>query len=113
MTQGELWNWMMDGNAVHEHRTATAVLAREIHVNRWNGHGKPDTREVWTKGLRVNVVMASCFGDVGITDDLHADYGYQHRTQCVEASLCGGTYSPDNLLEEITPTPALTPKPAT
>ncbi len=28
--------------------------------------------------------MASRFGDVGITDDLDAVFGYSHRTQCVD-----------------------------
>lgn len=30
-------------------------------------------------GTRVKIVMASRFGDVGITDDLSAEYGYHNR----------------------------------
>lgn len=38
------------------------------------------------KGKRVRVVMASRFGDVGITSKLHAEHGYSHRVSVHE--LC-------------------------
>src|SRR4051812_37168314 len=102
MTESELWNWMMDGNypkgwpnVPREHRTATAVLTKEISVKKWHGHRKPETTEVWSAGKKVKVVMASRFGDVGITDDLSAENGYHYRTPCDE---------PAGLLTDIQPT---------
>lgn len=42
--------------------------------------GKPCPRLFAThEGKRVRVVMASRFGDVGITEDLDAEYGYSQR----------------------------------
>jgi hypothetical protein len=110
MTPKELWHWMMDGNYPDtypdgiEHRTATAVLTRELAVKRWCGHNQPSAQEVWPAGKRVKVVMASRFGDVGITDDLSAEHGYHYRTQCVEGVGPGNAaIHPDDLLSEITP----------
>lgn len=107
MTQAELWEWMMDGNypkgwpkTPKEERRATAKLTRDITVKRWRGHGVPDKTEVWPAGKIVKVVMASRFGDVGITDDLTTLHGYQHRVACVD------DYSEpveDIILAEITP----------
>lgn len=38
------------------------------------------------KGKRVRVVMASRFGDVGITSKLHAEHGYERRVSVSELS---------------------------
>jgi hypothetical protein len=38
------------------------------------------------KGKRVRVVMASRFGDVGITEDLEAEHGYSERVAVEELS---------------------------
>jgi hypothetical protein len=46
------------------------------------------------KGRRVRVVMASRFGDVGITRDLRAEHGYENRVLVEELS---------NFSEEPTP----------
>ena len=40
---------------------------------------------------RVRVVMASRFGDVGITDNLKADFGYQARVSVDQLSNFGDT----------------------
>ncbi len=42
------------------------------------GGGQPITRE-FPVGTRVKIVMVSRFGDVGITDDLSKDHGYEVR----------------------------------
>jgi len=38
------------------------------------------------EGKRVRVVMASRFGDVGITEKLHAEYGYDKRVMVAALS---------------------------
>jgi hypothetical protein len=100
MNEQQLWEWIMDGGYPSssnniEQRRATAVLKRTITVKKWQGHGKEDIVETWPAGKKVKVVMASRFGDVGITDDLNANNGYHYRTQCVD--------KPNDLLTEITP----------
>ena len=45
-----------------------------------------DTKTI-KAGTRVKVVMASRFGDVGITTDLTRDRGYDTRVQCVESDI--------------------------
>ncbi len=87
MNQHELWQWMMDGNYPEtypdgiEHRTAIATLARPVELKKWQGHGaKPEFKSVHLpSGTKVKVVMASRFGDVGITDNLNAENGYDAR----------------------------------
>ena len=119
MTEEELWTWMMDGNyppgypgtpekpIPKLHRTACATLARDTDVSKWQGHDKPKKHETWPAGKRVKVVMASRFGDVGITDDLKASRGYHCRIQCVEAEFPFGgetrLLKPENLLIDIEP----------
>ena len=96
--QNALWNWMMDGNyppidksqgvytGKKEHRTALATLARPVKMRKWQGHGAiPEYIESeLPAGTRVNAVMASRFGDVGITDDLTVIHGYHARIGCKE-----------------------------
>jgi len=38
------------------------------------------------KGVRIQVVMASTYGDVGVTSDLTAEVGYQHRVRISDLS---------------------------
>ena len=79
MTQAELWEAIFqalhteqieDRQFLRAHATLTEPLV---------------LREGTTlaAGTRVAVVMASRFGDVGITDDLDAEHGYSRRIQCV------------------------------
>ena len=87
-TESELWEWMMEGNypgfkagspnilLCTEHRTAIATLTRDIDLG--TGFGSKRMKA----GDKVKVVMASKYGDVGITSDLEAKTGYLHRTQC-------------------------------
>ena len=86
MTLTELWEWMMEGNypegwpeVPSVERKAFAILTTDLHVKRCRGHGIPEESVVLKKGQRVKIVMASRFGDVGITDDLTAENGYIHR----------------------------------
>ena len=115
MTETQLWEWMMDGNYPpgetdpfkREHRTATATLSRDIEVTKHDTLRRTEKKEIWKAGKRVKVVMASRFGDVGITDDLTAEYGYHYRTPCVEDTLEGpmGSFpiKPAGLLLDIKP----------
>jgi len=48
-------------------------------------HGDPKCFAIW-KGKRVRLVIASRFGDVGITRHLDADHGYQTRVSIKELS---------------------------
>jgi len=95
MTEAELWNRMMDGKAggfpYPPYPQAFATLSRRIVMRKWNGHGAtPEFTAVeLPAGSRVRVVMASRFGDVGITDDLNATSGYDYRTTCISGELNG------------------------
>lgn len=40
---------------------------------------RPEGEEAFVKGMIVRVVMASRFGDLGITRNLDSDHGYQAR----------------------------------
>lgn len=106
MTEKELWEWMMDGNypkgwpeVRREHRAAIATLSKDIVMKKWQGHGENDLHVPMKKGDKVKVVMASRFGDVGITDDLSAENGYHYRTTCVREDDKPG----DGLLVDIQP----------
>ncbi len=100
MTESELWEWMMKGNYPNggfqffEHRTATAVLKRDIKFN--DGTMCP-------AGTKVKIIMASRFGDVGLTDDLTVENGYKYRTQAIHGGPVGHENPPADLLEQIYP----------
>lgn len=57
------------------------TLKREVKFQIWHGHGaKPEfTYRMVPAGTKVKIVMVSRFGDVGITDNLAAEYGYSAR----------------------------------
>jgi len=117
MTESELWEWMMDGNyppgypdmdrpeLCKLHRRAFATLSRDVVMEKWRGHGaKPEYDVVKVPaGTKVNVVMASRMGDVGITDNLKAKNGYHRRTTCVESEFMGEIFQPAGLLLDIEP----------
>lgn len=92
MNEEELWNWMRDDLNSQEFRHATAILKRDIRVL---------NSGIWPKGTKVKVIMASKFGDIGITKDLNTDFNYSYRSQAVSHD----NYSPADLLDEITPLP--------
>jgi hypothetical protein len=102
MDQQELWCTMMDAlNGPLENQRALrahATLTQPVVLQKWNGQGQEDTLVPLKAGTRVNVVMASRFGDVGITDDLHAEGGYDFRIQCV---VNDGERSPKTILTDI------------
>ncbi len=50
--------------------------------------GSPECYATW-KGQRVRLVMASRFGDVGITTQLHHENGYETRVSVDELSDFG------------------------
>jgi hypothetical protein len=56
-----------------------------------------------SKGSRVNVVMASRMGDVGITQDLEAEHGYVVRIDCVENEFMEQIRKPQGILIDIMP----------
>lgn len=59
-----------------------ATTCADVTARDFLGHGPngPIMRDrVIPKGTRVRIVMASRFGDVGITDNLDADHGYVAR----------------------------------
>ena len=58
-----------------------ATVAKPMRFSRWNGHGEdPEFTEYDVHiGTTVRIVMYSRFGDVGVTDDLNAEYGYHAR----------------------------------
>lgn len=104
MTQQELWERMFSDKRLR----AFATLKHDVVLSKWNGHGaNPEFTDVpMSRGSRVRVVMASRFGDVGITDDLTAIHGYHLRVQCVgyESKMCG-PITPDDTLEDIEVSP--------
>lgn len=93
MTGPELWEKMMDVKArsletdekgdlkdwYPNYVQAFATVNEDTPYSIWNGHNKPSTDGTMPKGTRVRVVMASRFGDVGITRSLHRSTGYERR----------------------------------
>ena len=66
--------------------SAPAVLRKFLAFARAPAHGqllpKPHpTLYADYKGQRVRVTMASRFGDVGLSTDLDAEFGYERRTR--------------------------------
>ncbi|MGE5512452.1 MAG: hypothetical protein ACM31O_14485 [Bacteroidota bacterium] len=79
---------MDEGFVPHRHDTwkwRYGDLKAPTTLRHWNGHdherkGKPKfTEEVIPAGTTVKIVMASRFGDVGITTNLDAEHGYSAR----------------------------------
>lgn len=64
----------------------TATVRRKVLTPRMRREGdtEREVKKTLPKGTRVNVVMASRMGDVGITPDLDADRGYVVRINCIE-----------------------------
>lgn len=66
-------------------KTAPMCLRRFLLFKRmppmwtWKSNWGQPNLFATSQGKRVRVVMASRFGDVGITTDLNADYGYNER----------------------------------
>lgn len=61
-----------------------ATIMQDIRATKFHGWENGEACEShWTikAGTRVKIVMASRFGDVGITDDLLADHGYVARCE--------------------------------
>jgi len=77
VTMRDLWSLMMERN--HWSKPGPRVRAH-ARLGKPLKCGKID----WRKGRLVNVVMASRFGDVGLTDNLDAFHGYDVRVQCVD-----------------------------
>jgi hypothetical protein len=65
----ETWPWQL------------ATLRRPVGFRTWHGHGaSPEfTYRTEPAGTKVKIVMVSRLGDVGITTDLDAEYGYDAR----------------------------------
>ena len=64
-----------------EAKTLPACAQAYLDVARAPAHGKGKAPPLFAthEGKRVRVVMASRFGDVGITETLTARYGYDRR----------------------------------
>lgn len=76
--------WIAHERNTWPHRYMTTKVPLSLRI--WNGHhwknaGHADeyTEKPLPIGTRVKIVMASRFGDVGITDDLTAENGYHLR----------------------------------
>lgn len=67
--KAETWPWRI------------ATLREPVELSTWHGHfAKPEfTYRTLPVGSKVKIVMASRFGDVGITDNLDAENGYGAR----------------------------------
>jgi hypothetical protein len=103
---GELGMWEAHQQGIIKlRRRALATLAWDVTFRRWQGHdAKPEFLEdIVPAGTRVNVVMASRMGDVGITDDLEAEHGYHYRVTCVENTMFDKVFKPKGLLTNIEP----------
>jgi hypothetical protein len=72
-----------------------ATLTRDVTVHdylgSWDAKGPRMRERLLPKGSRIRVVMASRFGDVGITDDLNAEHGYGARLFLPELHDFGAT----------------------
>lgn len=108
ITETQLWNLMMDGKeaGTWPFPQAFATLKRPIVMKKWSPNRiDPKNSVSLPAGFKVRVVMASRFGDVGITDDLNATSGYHYRTTCVAGELQGPQgpikLEPADLLENI------------
>lgn len=60
-----------------------ATVKRDVEAHEYQGYwnsGSPVMKtHIIYKGTVVRIVMVSRFGDVGITDDLDKQYGYEAR----------------------------------
>ena len=84
MNMKQLWEEMLRRNhwsSIENPIRAHATVTKDIHL---------EGKKVISKGDRVNVVMASTFGDVGITKRPGATSGYEARVQCVDTRLESG-----------------------
>lgn len=66
----------------NEWPTRFATVKRDIAATKFHGWDNGEackSKYTITAGTRVKIVMASRFGDVGITDDLMAEHGYVAR----------------------------------
>ncbi len=106
ITEEKLWVWMRIGQypplidelgTYAAHKQGVYGLARRAHATLSCDYGK------LKRGTRVNVVMASRLGDVGITTDLNASRGYSERVICVESEFCGVKREPTGVLIDIVP----------
>lgn len=72
--------WVPHEPLTWPHRYMTSKVP--IVMSKWNQRHPVEentTKETLPIGSRVKIVMASRFGDVGITDDLTAEHGYHAR----------------------------------
>lgn len=67
----ETWPWLFG-------RLKRPVIM-QTYLGYWNSSGPEVERRTIDAGTLVRIVMVSRFGDVGITDDLNATYGYHAR----------------------------------
>jgi hypothetical protein len=69
-----------------DNRSMPACVHAFLVAARAPGHGRPGVPRLFAtyEGKRVRVVMASRFGDVGITEDLAAETGYTKRLHLPE-----------------------------
>ena len=72
------------------------TLRRDTVFRTWHGHGaEPEfTERIVPAGTRVRIVMASSFGDVGITTDLSAETGHRARVALVDLEPVPGQKPP-------------------
>ena len=116
MNQEQLWEHLFDLKCKNsDYPRALATLSKDIPVYESNNDEDEDedggmkVGRVIKAGTRVNVVMASRFGDLGITDDLKAEQGYDARVQSVEGEFMGHQIEPNECLTDIVVVPRRNP----
>lgn len=81
---GDMTKWVPHERETWPFIFLTCKQPLTFHI--WNGHdhkhkGLPEyTDRIVPVGATVRIVMVSRFGDVGLTDDLTAEYGYHARS---------------------------------
>jgi len=93
----ETFPWIPHERLTWPYRYMTTKVP--VVLKKWNGrHPVEGNEDIVTLpiGTRVKIVMASRFGDVGITDDLTAEYGYHLRVNIDKLSeqFCDSSMTP-------------------
>ena len=83
MTGQQLYDLLFHVKCYHGHLCGYAELKENVTFRHWQGHGTDPEfiEEQVPTGITVKVVMASRFGDLGITKNMDKDHGYECRVK--------------------------------
>lgn len=83
MTGQQLFDLLFHVKCYHGHLCGYAELKEDVIFKYWQGHGADPEfiEEQVPAGTTVKVVMASRFGDLGITKNMDVDHGYECRVE--------------------------------